>query len=227
MTPQPTCAPKNGPSVRGAAPADCAYLADLHAATLPHGFFVELGARFLRAYHRTFVDGPHARAYIATLGDDRVGGIVGTLDNRTHWRWAVRHRGPVLALAGLLCLCARPAVAVRFVRTRARRYLGAVVRLVGGRWRPRPGTSAPPPHRVAVLTHVCVEPTVQGRGVGGALVDAFLEDARAAGAREVTLVTLAGDDGAGPFYARRGWTYAGAHNDQDGRPLSIYTRTLP
>lgn len=223
MTLPPERATPAAPRVRAAATADCVYLAALHTATLPHGFFVDLGPRFLRAYHRTFVDGPYAHAYVATLGGHPVGGLVGTLDNRAHWRWVVRRRGAVLALTGLLGLCARPRVAVRFVRTRALRYLGAVARALGRR---PPGGEAPPPHRVAVLTHVCVEPRVQGRGVGSGLVDGFLADARARGATEAMLVTLAGDDGAGRFYARRGWADAGGHRDHDGRPLTVYTRTL-
>jgi len=55
------------------------------------------------------------------------------------------------------------------------------------------------------LEQLSVHPAHGRRGVGGALVAAALEEARAAGAERVTLCTYAGVPWNGPFYARHGF----------------------
>ena len=57
---------------------------------------------------------------------------------------------------------------------------------------------------VAFLRSVAVHPAAQGHGLGRALVDRALADARAAGAREAWLLT----ETAEPFFAGLGWIRA-------------------
>jgi amino-acid N-acetyltransferase len=57
---------------------------------------------------------------------------------------------------------------------------------------------------VAFLRSVAVHAPVRGHGLGRALVDRALDDARAAGAREAWLLT----ETAEPFFAGLGWTHA-------------------
>jgi ribosomal protein S18 acetylase RimI-like enzyme len=212
--------------VRPARRRDLDRTARLHARCLPDGFFVDLGAGFLRSYHATFHRGPAAVAIVAGSdqdpGGDPVAFLVGTLGNRRHYRWVVQRRALHLTLRLLLALLGRPAIAARFVRTRLTRYLRWLGRYPLRRARPGPDgpaatddeeTAVPAP--VAVLTHVAVDPAARGRGLGRRLVDAFVERAREAGAAEVRLVT---DDagGAVDFYRALGFEDAGTHRDGDG-----------
>jgi GNAT superfamily N-acetyltransferase len=198
------------------------YAARLHARALPHGFFVDLGPRFLAAYYETFVRSPHAVALGGELDGDLAGVLVGTRGNGAHYRWVVRNAGVRLAVLAVAGMLVRPRVLAHFVRTRVGRYLRGLRRL-----RNRSSEIATEPRGpVAVLSHVSVEPHARGAGVGGVLVDAFLAEARAAGAAEAMLVTLAGEHGAGAFYSRRGWTHDGDRDDHDGRSISAYRMVL-
>ena len=191
----------------------------MHAETLPHGFFVELGHRFLRAYLATFVASPHAAVLLLTMQDAPVGMVAGILRPRSHRRWVLRHRGVRLALLGGLALAARPRLALRFGRTRIARYRRA--------WSRRSTSQAPEPEgQPAVLSHVAVAPGAQGAGLGTMLVDAFVAAARDAGSPRVVLVTLAGENGAAGFYRRHGWVENGLRCDFDGEPMIELTLSL-
>jgi GNAT superfamily N-acetyltransferase len=205
--------------IRAAGTDDLDFGAALHAETLPHGFFAELGHRFLRAYLATFVASPHAVALILTVHDAPVGTVFGILRPGAHARWVLRHRGPRLALLGGIALAARPRLALRFARTRLTHY-----RRAWGRRRTSP--TAEPAGQPAVLSHVAVAPGAQGAGLGGQLVEAFVEAAREAGSPRVELVTLAGRDGASGFYRRLGWIESGPHTNFDGQPTLIFSLPL-
>lgn len=204
-------------SLRMAGSRDLDFCGALQTRTLGHGFFVTLGPSFLRAYHATYVDSPHAVALIASLDGHPVGALTGVLDPRAHRRWTLRHRGPRLAARGFLALVSRPAPAVRFLRTRIARY--------GRSWwhhRRRGGRTAPAERmaeRIAVLSHVAVLPGARGTGTGGRLVGAFVAAARRSEADRLTLVTLEGDEGAGEFYAGLGWQAGELRVTPEGRRM--------
>lgn len=199
----------DGADLRPVEADDLDFCAALQAETLPHGFFVELGHRYLRSYLATFVDSPHATALLLTTRSTPVGMVVGILRPRAHRRWVMRHRGPRLALLGIAALAVRPRLAWRFARTRVVRYRRAWSRGA----EPAPADVQGEP---AVLSHVAVAPGAQGAGFGSLLVEAFVAAARAEGSTRVVLVTLAGEAGAAGFYRRRGWIENGDGRDLDG-----------
>lgn len=214
-------APPGGPDVRPLVSADLDFCAALHAEALPHGFFAELGERFLRAYYATFLDSPHALTFAVTVSDQPVGYLVGTTDPRAHTRWVLRHRGARLALHGAVGVARSPRAGSRFVRTRLGRYARA--------WRRHRGnaTEQGSARRIpAVLTHVAVLPGARGLGAGRRLVDAFVDAARERSASWALLTTLAGPDGAGSFYARAGWRLSTTRTGADGERIEEWTRTL-
>lgn len=195
---------------------DLAAVAALHRFALPHGLFPALGPRLLAAYHRGYLASPYGVGLAAVDGDRLRGFVVGTSDEAGHWRWTARHRMPALAAAGVPALLARPRVAGRFARTRARPYARALVR----RLRPAaPGAAGQPvsgPPQTGVLAHVAVDPATRGGGLGRRLVEGYAAQARAGGAQRLALLTLADADGAAAFYDRLGWRRAGELVDLDG-----------
>lgn len=207
-------APPTGQSIRRATPEDVAFMAALHADALPHGFFVALGPRFLRGYHRTFLDSPYAIAEVIEITGQPVGVLLGILEPRNHRRWTIKRRGLLLAALAFPALLGRPVVAVRFLRSRARRYTSAVrtARREAG-----PATRVSEP---AVVSHVAVLDGARGYGAGSALIDSFTQTAAAAGATDVELVTLAGGL-AESFYRAQGWTALG---DASGGSPPLMTR---
>jgi ribosomal protein S18 acetylase RimI-like enzyme len=205
--------------VRDARRRDLRATARLHHACLPDGFFAQLGRGFLRRYHATFRSSPEAIAVVAEAGDGTVAGfLVGTLRNRPHYRWVLRHRAIGLLARLSAALLARPRLAVLFVRTRVGRYLRWVRRYPRRRRQPVEAvgagagqTSATPAGPVAVLTHVAVGEQLRGLGAGRALVERFVELAREGDAVEARLVTDAAHGAAG-FYERLGWTLVDEHD---------------
>lgn len=200
--------------------------AGIHARELPDGFFARLGPRFLRRYHQSFVDSPLADVLVAGNGIEPTAMLVGTYDNAAHYQWVARHRSWLLALAGVVALLGRPRLAAEFLRTRVGRYARAVGRFLGRRWGgTEPTTSASPPRRVAVLTHVAVDAAAQGSGLGRDLVRAFVQRARSAGADEIRLITSA--DGPGPgFYRSLGWQRLRARRAADGTVVDEFVLSL-
>jgi ribosomal protein S18 acetylase RimI-like enzyme len=204
---------------------DLRFAADLHRSCLGHGLFPRLGSRFLRAYLRTFVQSPFAIALVAERDGDPVGFLVGTGDDRRHYRHVIRRHGVRLALSAALALVTRPRVAAMFARTRLVRYARGAVRLARRPTAP-PSPSTTPPGANGVLTHLAVVPAGRERGVGAALVEDFLSQARTHGAASVRLVTRSGESGAGSFYERLGWEPDGGFADADGIEWRRYRTEL-
>ena len=205
--------------VRAAGKDDLRFSAALHTDSLPHGFFTQLGSRFLRAYHRTFIDSPHAVGYVATVSDVPVGMLWGVLRPGAHARWVLRHRGVRLAVVGLWRLALRPRMGFRFLQRRAGRY-------ISGWKRNRRHDSAQPAAEPesAVLSHIAVLPGARRTGSGRLLVEAFIETCRAQDVPRVMLVTLDSPQGAGAFYAELGWRSAGVRVTPDGHRLREWIR---
>ncbi len=78
----------------------------------------------------------------------------------------------------------------------------------------------------AVVTAIVVDPAARRRGVGAALLNAYLAEAAAHGATTAALMTVDGPTGAGDFYESEGWTYILTRADADGTPLRLYRRNL-
>lgn len=214
-------AAQGAPGVRPLTRADLAFCAALHAQALPHGFFAELGPRFLRAYYATFLDSPHAVAFAATASGEPVGYLVGVVSPRGHARWVLRRRGPTLALYGLFGMALHPRAAYRFARTRVGRY-ARVWRRHRGTDEPQPAVGAAP----AVLTHLAVVPGARRIAAGSTLVATFEDAAREHGATRALLTTLEGPDGAGGFYRRLGWSRSATRPTADGILMEEWEKAL-
>lgn len=197
------------PSVAEADRSDLDFCTALHADSLAHGFFVGLGPRFLRAYYRTFIDSPHGALLIARLEREAVGFVCGATDPARHTKWVLRHRGVRLLVLAIGALPIRPRVALRFATTRVRRYLRA---WRSRKHRQRDDAESPAAH----LSHVAVLAGAREAGIGSALLLRYLDVAWDAGAERVRLFTRADAQGAGAFYARRGWLREGSRLNADG-----------
>lgn len=84
------------------------------------------------------------------------------------------------------------------------------------------GRPEPQPARPAKLAQIYVEPAAQGRGVGAALMQRAIDDARAWGADALQLTVFSGNPDAQRFYHRFGFRkvadiffYVGAHRDDE------------
>ena len=212
--------------LRCATIADLGATAQLHVEQLPAGFFPGLGPRFMRRWHRTYLDSPHGVALVAVCRCDARGHVCGflfgSIDEAAHMRAVLADRRCLLVLAAVaaVSLLRHPSLAVRFVRTRARpwtrRLLGTLTYQTAA---PPAGTDSAP---VAVLAAVTVRPSLRGSGVGARLVELFLSHAHEGGCATAELFTSAGSDGAGAFYERLGWSPGSEYRTRDGDMVRSY-----
>ena len=198
-------------SIRRAAPHDVRSVVTVHAAAFPEFFLTRLGPAFLRAYYRAVLEFDAGWLLVADRDGRTIGFVAGFADpdrfyaglKRRSWRFAAP-----LAL-GLL---QRPWLIAPIV-TR----VAAVVR------RGRQPAPARPGVANCELSSLAVHPAARQQGIGGRLVAAFVEAARAHAAAGIRLTTDARDnDAVNAFYARSGFRLV-RHLAADGaRPMNEY-----
>ena len=180
-------------------------------------FLSRFGPTFMNTYYRAWRETPGAISLVAIDDHDAlVGVLLGASAPATHVRAMVRTHGVRLATRLTLYALGHPPVARDLIVTRGRRYARGLFRLVGTRFRrSAPSSSEQVEPVVGEITHVLVDPQVQGRGIGRALVTASIEQARADGVDELVLVTPP-DMTARHFYERLGWKLDGDLRSRSG-----------
>ncbi|MFE2938827.1 GNAT family N-acetyltransferase [Streptomyces sp. NPDC059255] len=206
-------------------PEHLPYVVREHLRLFPDGFFARLGPGFLAAYTRTYLTSPHALAFIAVAKQQPVGYLVGVTDPALHRRHVLRRHGGTLLIRALGGLAVRPGLLVHFLRTRAPRYYRKLMR------RQQPGQATPVAPQAslgpgAVLAHIAVDESARSLGIGVDLIERFVAASAIAGCARVSLVTMEGPGGAGPYYERRGWRREGGSSTPEGRRLLTYERVL-
>ncbi|WP_336712004.1 GNAT family N-acetyltransferase [Arthrobacter sp. USHLN218] len=231
-------------TIRPATAADLPAMAAWQCRYVPDGLFPQMGERFVRRWHGSFLDTPYGVALVAERPDASgtgtsaapIGFLVGSTDQVRHVEEVVRRHRMRLASAGLVALAGRPRLAAHFIRTRARSYLSRILRNANaGNRHPGDSADAGAPavetittaaDQVAVITAVAVDTAARGSGAGQLLVERFLEEARAAGAPRAELVAMLGEGSAAPFYDRLGWIPVGEHPSRDGSLARTYRYNL-
>ncbi|SCG41001.1 GNAT family N-acetyltransferase [Micromonospora halophytica] len=220
----PTTDP-DGLVLRAAAHADLPVMSRAHVQLLPVGLFPSLGTRFVRRWHRTYLDSPHGFGYVVVdpaAPEEIVGFLVGTTDHAAHTAALVADRRMLasLAITGFSALCVRPRVAARLLRSRlrpwARRLASQRQRATSRRPAAPTRTGSVPSPQVAVMSALAVHPDWRGSGIGVRLAMRFVEHVRDAGATRAELQTSTGPLGAAGFYERLGWEAGPQQSSPDG-----------
>ncbi len=217
--------------VRQLAPEETREAASLHERELPHEFLTRFGAAFLARYYGAFAESPDAVALAAVdpRSGDLEGVLIATFDTRAHYSNLVRLHGSALARHVALQALRHPSLARDLIKTRLLRYARGILRSLnkGSKSTEKQDASPEPPaERVGFLTYVAVSGEHRGRGIGGALLEAYERMAREAKLDRLELVTTPDERGAGPFYLRAGWTYAGERVSRSGERYALYIRVL-
>lgn len=199
--------------------SDLEFTIGLHRLAFPTNVMGRLGTPMLKAYYRTFLDGPEVWAQVAIVDGRPAGYLVGVLDLDAYRRNRRVHHGPALAMAGLQGVFRSPVLVVLLALRRMRRGLDRIT----GR---HANSATVDARRLTVLSHVAVAGDLRDRGIGTALVRAFIRASTDAAADAATLATLAGDAGAGAFYDARGWQLVNQRSTADHRAIRIYELPL-
>jgi ribosomal protein S18 acetylase RimI-like enzyme len=174
--------PFNQLAVRDGTNEDVAAVAEMHRLQIAEGFLPTLGPRFLKRLYRQIVRSPFG--FLIVARDDAhavVGFVAGTTDTRRLYRQFVIREGAVVAVTS----------GVRIARS-----LPQVLETL------RYGSgSVTEPELLALAVH----DAWRRRGVGAALVDAFVQRATASGAATARVVVGAGNTAAVELYRRAGF----------------------
>lgn len=199
---------------------DLTYVMDLHRIAFPSNVVGRLGSPLLKAYYRTFLDGPEVWARVATIRGEPAGYLVGVLDVVPYRRHRREDHGVALAWAGTRAVFRNPSLVAVLLLRRVHLLAGRIKRRHAGARRTEDS------RRLAVLSHVAVGSQHRGQGIGGALVDDFVKAAQEAGVDAATLATLDGASEAGSFYERRDWMLVRRRVTADHRTIRIYELPL-
>jgi ribosomal protein S18 acetylase RimI-like enzyme len=191
--------------------SDVPTLADLHLRAFPGFFLSSLGESFLRQFYRGFIGDPAAVAVVARNSAGRpVGAAVGSTEPAGFFRRLLRRQLWGFLGAALRAITTDPGTAPRLIRALWYR-----------------GDSNAPGIEGALLSSICVDPRVQGSGVGNDLLHAWVGAAAEKGARSAYLFTDAADnDGVNHFYLAHGWRAVGMKTTRQQRTLNIYVCEL-
>lgn len=204
---------------------DCRWASAMHRNALGGGLFPRLGPMFIRAYHRSFVESPHGVALAVEADGRQVGFVLGVVDDRSHYRYVLRHHGIGLGIRAVAAMGVRPRVLALFVRTRAFRYLRGARKLLPPTSRPRRTgreTGAGSVPSKATVVHIAIDPSMRGLGLGRDLLDAFETIVGALG----TDVVEAATEHASGFYLELGWVPVSETSDLDGNRHTVLHHTV-
>lgn len=164
---------------------DPAAAARLHAERIGEGFLVTLGPRFLTRLYRRIARSPGALLLVAVDGEEVVGFVAATTSTRSLYAEFLRRDAVPAGLAAAPAIVRAP-------------------RRVWETWRYGAGADDGDLPEAEVLS-IAVAAAAGGRGIGGALLTAALDDLGRRGASRAQVVTAAGNDAALALYERAGF----------------------
>lgn len=190
--------------------ADAVPLARIHQAAFPDFFLSRLGEPFLVQFYLGYVTDPTAVIVISRDSSGRPQGVVvGTTDPVGFFGRLLRRRLLGFVGASVRATLKDPRVAPRLLS--AVTYRG----------------DNPPGREGALLSSICVDPSLSGQGIGSTLIRSWTQRARAKGAELAFLTTDAvGNDAVNAWYRREGWVLSDRFISHGDRPMNRYEYDL-
>lgn len=190
--------------------ADAVPLARLHQAAFPDFFLSRLGEPFLVQFYLGFVTDPTAVIVVARDGSGRPRGVVvGTTSPAGFFSRLLRRRLLGFTVASARAAVKDPRVAPRLISAIA--YRG----------------DNPPGREGALLSSICVDPSLSGKGIGSQLIRGWVRRARGLGTNQAFLTTDAvGNDAVNSWYLREGWVLSDRFVAHGDRPMNRYEYDL-
>ena len=185
-------------------PQDARLLARLHQRAFPDFFLSRLGKPFLVQFYLGFIDDPTAVVVVVRDDSHQPQGVaVGTTDAPGFFGRLLRRRLFGFVAASARAVLRHPSTAPRLLK--AVLYRGDV----------------PQGHEGALLSSICVDPALSGRGIGSVLIAGWTMRARDMGAERAFLTTDAeGNDAVNAWYQREGWVVTDQFVAAGGRPMN-------
>jgi ribosomal protein S18 acetylase RimI-like enzyme len=197
-------------SIKRMVPADVSAVVQVHLDSFLGFFLTFLGPAFLRELYVATLTDSSGISFVAEDGQGICGFVAGTAQPSGFYRRLLRRRWWRFALAAVLPVLKRPSIIARLLRAFS-----------------MPGQVTQQEKR-GTLMSIAVLPEAQGRGIGQALVKAFLEEATRRCLRQVDLTTDRNNNEAtNRFYQNLGFSCESTFTTSEGRVMNEYVVSLP
>ena len=199
-----------GYQIRDMLKDDVEKVTDIHLRSFPGFFLSFLGPPFLRQFYGAMTESRHGAALVICRQNEVAGFICGSNDISGFYRDLIKTRWLQLSLASLPAMLKKPSTAVRLLRATITKSKAAGENKASGE-----------------LSSIAVQPEWEGKGLGQALLKAFMEKMKSLGSDELTLATdRDNNDRANAFYIQSGFALTGTYKTPEGRWLNEYTIKL-
>ncbi len=180
---------------------------EAHMSAFPTFFLTFLGRRFLREFYKSFLVDDAGMGFVAEEEQtgSAIGVIVGPVVPDGYFKRLLKRRWWAFCIASAGAVLRRPSTIRRLMRAVFYR-----------------GQSPEGPKR-SLLSSIAVSPEHQGRGVGKALIEAWVAEARRRGSAGCYLTTdKENNEATNHFYLRTGWKVESSFTPPEGRAMNRY-----
>ena len=196
-------------TIHRAIPADILRIVKVHIASFPGFFLTFLGPRFLRLLYTALMERDGGVLLVAKKDAQVAGFVGGVLKQQGFYSQLVKQHKWRFGISCFAAIAKRPRIVPRLFRALRR------------------SSEAKQSAAQACLMSIGVDPTIQGKGIGRALVTAFCEELRKKGCPSVCLTTDKVDnEKTNCFYQGLGFSIAREYTTPEGREMYEYVKSL-
>ena len=185
---------------------------EAHIRAFPTFFLTFLGRRFMKEVYASYLFDDAGMSFVAEEEPTGsvLGIVVGPLAPDGYFKRLLKRRWWAFCLASIRTVLRRPSTIRRLVRAVFYR-----------------GQSPSGPKR-SLLSSISVSPEYQGHGIGRALMDAWVAEARRRGSGGCYVMTdRDNNEGSNCFYPRVGWKIESTFPTPEGRAMNRYVLDFP
>ena len=180
-------------------------IAELHIKAFPSFFLTQLGSSFLQTLYNGYIEDKESGIIVAEDDGKTVGFIAYSKDYPQFFKGLMKHHLIKFALCSLGAAIRRP--------TFIKRLFGAF----------KKSESVVKNERYVELASICVDPSIEGKGLGSKLVDYLKSIVDFNTYSYINLETDAdGNDGVNKFYVKNGFTLERQFVTSEGRRMNEY-----
>ena len=180
-------------------------LAYLHCQAFPDFFLTQLGEPFLRTLYEGYLDDPNSGIIVAEDSQSLLGFIAYSNDYPEFYKRLINGKIVQFAWCSFLAVLRHPMF--------TKRILGAF----------KKSESVKKTEKYVELASICVKPSIEGRGVGSALIDYLKTKVDFNEYAYINLETDAvNNERAIGFYERNGFAFSGDYITPEGRKMNEY-----
>lgn len=191
--------------LKNASPAYVRSIAELHKKAFPAFFLTQLGLPFLRTLYTGYLEDSDSGIIVAEENDSLIGFIAYSNNYPRFYKGLIKNHLMKFAVCSLGTAIRHPS----FIK----RILGAF----------KKSESVVKSERYVELASICVDPKIEGKGVGSSLIDYLKSGVDFNTYAYINLETDAdNNDGANRFYQKNGFKLERSFTTAEGRRMNEY-----